>query len=38
MQEEMNLLEIESKIKELAIKARDGKISIEEIGWNFYDY
>ena len=29
--EEMNLLEIESKIKELAIKARDGKISIEEI-------
>jgi 2-oxoglutarate dehydrogenase E2 component (dihydrolipoamide succinyltransferase) len=27
----MNLLEIESKIKELAIKARDGKISIEEI-------
>ena len=28
---EMNLLEIESKIKELAIKARDGKISIEEI-------
>ena len=29
--DEMNLLEIESKIKELAIKARDGKISIEEI-------
>ena len=29
--EEMNLLQIESKIKELAIKARDGKISIEEI-------
>ena len=29
--EEMNLLEIETKIKELAIKARDGKISIEEI-------
>ena len=29
--EEMNLLDIESKIKELAIKARDGKISIEEI-------
>ena len=29
--EEMNLLEIESKIKELAVKARDGKISIEEI-------
>jgi 2-oxoglutarate dehydrogenase E2 component (dihydrolipoamide succinyltransferase) len=27
----MNLLEIESEIKELAIKARDGKISIEEI-------
>jgi 2-oxoglutarate dehydrogenase E2 component (dihydrolipoamide succinyltransferase) len=27
----MNLLEIESKIKELAVKARDGKISIEEI-------
>ena len=27
----MNLLQIESKIKELAIKARDGKISIEEI-------
>ena len=29
--EEMNLLQIESKIKELAIKARDGKIAIEEI-------
>ena len=29
--EEMNLLEIESTIKDLAIKARDGKISIEEI-------
>ena len=29
--DEMNLLEIESKIKELAVKARDGKISIEEI-------
>ena len=29
--DEMNLLEIESKIKELAIKARDGKVSIEEI-------
>ena len=29
--DEMNLLEIESKIKELAIKARDGQISIEEI-------
>ena len=29
--EEMNLLDIESKIKELAIKARDGKISIDEI-------
>ena len=29
--EEMNLLEIESKIKELAVKARDGKIAIEEI-------
>ena len=29
--EEMNLLQIESKIKELAIKARDSKISIEEI-------
>jgi 2-oxoglutarate dehydrogenase E2 component (dihydrolipoamide succinyltransferase) len=29
--DEMNLLQIESKIKELAIKARDGKISIEEI-------
>ena len=29
--EEMNLLQIESNIKELAIKARDGKISIEEI-------
>ena len=29
--DEMNLKEIESKIKELAIKARDGKISIEEI-------
>ena len=27
----MNLLEIESTIKDLAIKARDGKISIEEI-------
>ena len=29
--EEMNLLQIETKIKELAIKARDGKIAIEEI-------
>ena len=29
--EEMNLLEIESTIKDLAVKARDGKISIEEI-------
>ena len=29
--EEMNLLEIESTTKDLAIKARDGKISIEEI-------
>ena len=29
--EEMNLLQIESKIKDLAIKARDGKIAIEEI-------
>jgi 2-oxoglutarate dehydrogenase E2 component (dihydrolipoamide succinyltransferase) len=29
--DDMNLLEIESKIKELAVKARDGKISIEEI-------
>jgi len=29
--EEMNLLEIESTIKDLAIKARDGKIAIEEI-------
>ncbi len=29
--EEMNLLQIESKIKELAVKARDGKIAIEEI-------
>ena len=29
--EEMNLLEIESTIKDLATKARDGKISIEEI-------
>ena len=30
----MNLLEIESTIKDLAIKARDGKISIEEIREN----
>ena len=29
--EEMNLLEVESTIKDLAVKARDGKISIEEI-------
>ena len=36
--EEMNLLEIESTIKDLAIKARDGKISIEEITEDFYYY
>ena len=35
--EEMNLLQIESKIKELAIKARDGKIAIEEITRNYLE-
>ena len=29
--EQMNLLQIESNIKELAIKAREGKISLDEI-------
>jgi len=29
--EKMNLLEIEKKIKELATKARDGKISLDEL-------